>query len=242
MGWKAWWTDSVGRSELTEGTAGEVLLDMLRPEGGPESLAILERVSGRHPVLAAFHLPAGQSFLPSGCVARCGSLCHAGWWARRRWRTGAAGGKALTQGPGSPLAARALVRPALAADTVSGVEALWVNRSVPQVRLHFLHELNDLPGGVEVADRFGYAECQPVAHVLEDDPHRLVGYPVVEGRAVGRGVVRNPYCLHRPARLGGECAELFLGDLLGPSHGAYVVRHVLRRQVLAAAHSISPFH
>ena len=78
MGWKAWWTDSVGRSELTEGTAGEALLDMLRPEGGPESPAILERVSGRHPVLAAFHLPAGQSFLPGGCVARCGSLCHAG--------------------------------------------------------------------------------------------------------------------------------------------------------------------
>ena len=113
-----------------------------------------------------------------------------------------------------------------------------MNRSVPQVRPHFLHELNDLPGGVEVADRFGYAERQPVAHVLEGDPHRLVGYPVVEGRAVGRGVVRNPYCLHRPP---GECAGLFLGDLLGPSHGAYVVRHVLRRQVLVAAHSISPF-
>ena len=95
MGWKAWWTDSVGRSELTESTAGEALLDMLRPEGGPESLAILERVSGRHPVLAAFHLPAGQSFLPSECGARCGSLCHAGWWARRRWRTGAAGGRPL---------------------------------------------------------------------------------------------------------------------------------------------------
>ena len=95
MGWEAWWTDSVGRSELTEGTAGEALLDMLRPEGGPESPAILERVSGRHPVLAAFHLPAGQSFLPSECGARCGSLCHAGWWARRRWRTGAAGGRPL---------------------------------------------------------------------------------------------------------------------------------------------------
>ena len=47
MGWKAWWTDSAGRSELTEGTAGEVPLDMLRTGGGPESLAILERVSGR---------------------------------------------------------------------------------------------------------------------------------------------------------------------------------------------------
>ena len=124
-------------------------------------------------------------------------------------------GEAPTQGPGSPLAARASVRPALAADTVSGVEALWVNRSVPQVRLHFLHELNDLPGGVEVADRFGYAECQLVAHVLEGDPHRLVGYPVEEGRAVGRGVVRNPYCLHRPARLRGECAGLFLGRSSG---------------------------
>ena len=95
MGWKAWWTDSASRSELTESTAGEALLDMLRPEGGPESLAILERVSGRHPVLAAFHLPAGQSFLLSECGARCGSLCHAGWWARRRWRTGAAGGRPL---------------------------------------------------------------------------------------------------------------------------------------------------
>ena len=117
------------------------------------------------------------------------------------------------------------------------MQALCGNRSVPQVRLHFLHGLNDLTGGVEVADGLGYAECQPVAHVLEGDPHRLAGYPVVEGRAV----VRNPYCLHRPARLGGECAELFLGDLLGPSHGAYVVRHLLRRQVFVAAHSISPF-
>ena len=93
--------------------------------GGPESLAILERVSGRHPVLAAFHLPAGQSFLPPQWM-RCPVWVSmprrvVGKKAREDW---CGWGEALTQGPGSPLAARASVRPAPAADTVSGVEAL----------------------------------------------------------------------------------------------------------------------
>ena len=91
--------------------------------GGPESLAILERVSGRIQFLPPSISPRVSPSSPVNAVRGVGLYAMPGGG-----HEGDGGlvrlGEAPTQGPGSPLAARASVRPALAADTVSGVEAL----------------------------------------------------------------------------------------------------------------------